>query len=234
MRKMSTTTSAPRVLIVDDEEPIRFVLRLNLEGAGYRVEEAASAEQALAMKPETFDLILLDVMMGDMDGFECARRIRQNKETAEVPIIFCTAKDTEADLLAGFDRGADDYIRKPFSMKELIARVRSVLQRTARAPRVAKLIIDDLEIDLQAKQCTLHGEPVQLTKTEFEVLAFLIKSEGKIWPREEILENVWPEDVYVVDRTIDVNINRLRKKLGEYGKYIITKQGYGYGFETNH
>ena len=167
-----------------------------------------------------------------MSGFELASHIRQNQGTKNIPIIICTAKDREEDLVEGFNRGIDDYIRKPFSMRELVLRVKSVLRRTEATPGNSDMVsCGELVLDIERKQCHIAGEEVALTKKEFEILRLLLSNRGKIFSREEILDIVWEDDVLVIDRTIDVNINRLRKKIGIYGNDIITKQGFGYGFK---
>lgn len=221
-----------KILVVDDEESLCEILQFNLEVEGYEVDVAYSAEQALGMHPERYSLILLDVMMGEMSGFRMARLLREQPETASVPIVFCTAKDSEDDTVAGLNLGADDYIAKPFSIREVLARVRSVLRRADRLEEDSKSIVfEGLRIDLARKVCTLDGELLPLTKKEFEILALLLSSRRKIFSREEILHHVWSDEVIVLDRTIDVNITRLRRKIGPYGDHIVTRLGYGYGFE---
>ena len=212
-----------KILVVDDEEPLCEILQFNLEVEGYEVDVAYSAEQALGMHPERYSLILLDVMMGEISGFRMAQMLKTNPETANIPVIFCTARDNEDDTVAGLNLGADDYIAKPFSVREVLARVRSVLRRTAAAqPAEDRIGFEELEMDLRRKVCTLGGEEIPLTKKEFEILALLIAHRGTIFSREEVV---------VLDRTIDVNITRLRRKIGPYGEYIVTRQGYGYGFK---
>ena len=221
-----------KILVVDDEESLCEILQFNLEVEGYEVDVAYSAEQALNMHPERYSLLLLDVMMGEMSGFKMARLLRAQPETAAVPIIFCTAKDTEDDTVAGLNIGADDYITKPFAIEELLARIRSVLRRTAQPAAEEKAVaFEGLRMDLTRKVCTIDGKPLALTKKEFEILALLLSSRGKIFSREEILRQVWSDEVIVLDRTIDVNITRLRRKIGPYGEHIVTRLGYGYGFE---
>jgi two-component system, OmpR family, alkaline phosphatase synthesis response regulator PhoP len=223
-----------RILVVDDEESLCEILQFNLEIEGYAVDVAYSGEQALKMNPEKYSLILLDVMMGPLSGFKLARILKQNEKTASVPIIFCTAKDTEDDTVAGLNLGADDYIQKPFSIREVIARVKSVLRRTEpllNPEHSQTLVFEDLMIDLSKKTCLVEGHEIPLTKKEFEILILLLRHKNKILSREEILNQVWSDDVIVLGRTIDVNITRLRKKIGKYGKHIVTRLGYGYGFE---
>lgn len=222
-----------KILIVDDEESLCEILQFNLEVEGYEADVAYSAEQALEMHPERYSLILLDVMMGEMSGFKMARILKSNPETARVPVIFCTARDTEDDTVAGLNLGADDYIAKPFSIREVLARVRSVLRRTA-SPQTESEVIgyEGLEMDLRRKSCTVDGEEVSLTKKEFEILSLMLSHRGVIFSREEILYRVWSDEVVVLDRTIDVNITRLRRKIGRYGEHIVTRLGYGYGFEA--
>ena len=222
-----------KILIVDDEESLCEILQFNLEVEGYEADVAYSAEQALEMHPERYSLILLDVMMGEMSGFKMARILKSNPETARVPVIFCTARDTEDDTVAGLNLGADAYIAKPFSIREVLARVRSVLRRTA-SPQTESEVIgyEGLEMDLRRKSCTVDGEEVSLTKKEFEILSLMLSHRGVIFSREEILHRVWSDEVVVLDRTIDVNITRLRRKIGRYGEHIVTRLGYGYGFEA--
>ena len=221
-----------KILVVDDEESLCEILQFNLEVEGYEVDVAYSAEQALGMHPERYSLILLDVMMGEMSGFRMAQLLKSKPETAKVPVIFCTAKDTEDDTVAGLNLGADDYIAKPFSIREVLARVRSVLRRTAGTQEESEVVaFEGLSLDLRSKRCTLDGEPLALTKKEFEILALLLAHRGTIFSREEILHRVWSDEVIVLDRTIDVNITRLRRKIGRYGEHIVTRLGYGYGVE---
>lgn len=222
-----------KILVVDDEESLCEILQFNLEVEGYEVDTAYSAEQALTLHPERYSLILLDVMMGEMSGFRMTKKLKDNPATASVPIVFCTAKDTEDDTVAGLNLGADDYIAKPFSVREVLARVKSVLRRTQQETPAAETIgYDNLRIDMGRKICTLDGTEVKLTKKEFEILALFLKNPGKIFSREEILRRVWSDEVIVLDRTIDVNITRLRRKIGPYGEHVITRLGYGYGFEA--
>ena len=228
-----TVMTKYKILVVDDEESLCEILQFNLEVEGYEVDVAYSAEQALDMHPERYSLILLDVMMGETSGFKMARQLKSRPETAGVPIIFCTARDTEDDTVAGLNIGADDYIAKPFSIREVLARVRSVLRRTAQPAAEEKAVaFEGLRMDLTRKVCTIDGEPLALTKKEFEILLLLLQNKGRVFSREDILNRIWSDEVYVLDRTIDVNITRLRKKIGVYGKCIVTRLGYGYCFEA--
>ncbi len=225
-------TETKKILVVDDEDTICEVIKLNLELEGFQVDTANSAEEVLRKNLTDYRLFILDVMMGEMSGFELASHIRGDERVRNVPIIICTAKDREEDLVDGFNRGIDDYIRKPFSMRELVLRVKSVLRRSEPSSTGDDVVsCGDLMLDAGRKQCHIAGEEVQLTKKEFEILRLLLSNRGKIFSREEILDSVWDDDVLVIDRTIDVNITRLRKKIGIYGNEIITKQGYGYGFK---
>uniref|UniRef100_UPI004056620C response regulator n=1 Tax=Alistipes sp. TaxID=1872444 RepID=UPI004056620C len=219
-----------RILVVDDEESLCEILKFNLEMEGYMVQTAESAEEVLTLPVKEFDLILLDVMMGPMSGFELANRLKEDPETATIPIIFCTALDSEGDLLHGFELGADDYVSKPYSLREVSARVKSVLRRTGQEEPKEIISWQGLSLDLKRKRCLVDEVEVQLTKKEFELLNFMLQHRGAIFSREEILQQVWPDEVIVLDRTVDVNITRLRKKLGPYSPYITTRQGYGYGF----
>ena len=223
-----------KILVVDDEDTICEVFKLNLESAGYDVDTANSAEAAMKLPLASYDLFIIDVKMGEMNGFDFASKIRATNELKDIPIIICTAKDSEEDLLDGFSRGIDDYIKKPFSIRELIVRIKSVLRRVkgeGMADSPSSLSCNTLVLDADKKLCTIDGEEVPLTKKEFEILRLFLQNKGRIFSREEILGNVWEDDVLVIDRTIDVNINRLRKKLRQYGNNIITKLGYGYGFK---
>jgi Response regulators consisting of a CheY-like receiver domain and a winged-helix DNA-binding domain len=224
-----------KILVVDDEEDLCEILKFNLENEGYEADTANSAEEALKLDLATYDLLLLDVMMGEISGFRMASILKKDKKTAHIPIIFITAKDTENDTVTGFNVGADDYISKPFSLREVLARVKAVLKRSTKE-KIEKLpeqlIYEELVIDITKKKVTISGEEVPLTKKEFEILFLFLKHKGKVFSREDILSNVWPDEVYVLDRTIDVNITRLRKKIGKYGKCIVTRLGYGYCFEA--
>ncbi len=236
-----------KILIVDDEESICEILQFNLEIEGYEADVAYSAEQALKMDLKSYSLILLDIMMGGMSGFKMAQMLKKDPETASIPIIFCTAKDTEDNKIAGLTLGADDYISKPFSVREVVARVKSVLRRCTQQPQVQvqpqqiqprtemdgdSITYNGLRLDLLKHKCYIDGQEVQLTKKEMEIMVLFLRNSGRVLSREEILHNVWSDEVVVLDRTIDVNITRLRKKIGEYGKFIVTRQGYGYGFDV--
>lgn len=223
-----------RILVVDDEEDLCEILKFNLENEGYFVDTANSAEEALKMDITRYQLLLLDVMMGEISGFKMANMLKKDKKTASIPIIFITAKDTENDTVTGFNLGADDYISKPFSLREVIARVKAVLRRTAseNAEEDVELITyRGLVLDVSRKKVTIDGEAVSLTKKELEILSLLLKNPNRVFSREDILTKIWNDEVYVLDRTVDVNITRLRKKIGDYGQNIITRLGYGYCFE---
>lgn len=232
---MASDMTTERILIVDDEETLCEVLRLNLENEGYDVDTALSAEEALRMDIRQYSLILLDIMMGEISGIRLARMLKADVSTADIPIIFCTARDSEDDMVKGLNLGADDYITKPYTVRNVIARVKTVLRRTS-GHKVAdypnKLAVDSLILDLDLKTCSVDGMEVKLTKKEFELLVFLIVNKGKICSRDQILSNVWSDEVIVLDRTIDVNITRIRQKIGRYGAYIITRPGFGYGFKN--
>ena len=231
---METNKHMARILVVDDEEDLCEILRFNLEIEGYTVDTAFSAEEALQMDLTSYDLFLLDVMMGEISGFKMARLLQQDPKTASIPIIFLTAKDTENDLLTGFNLGADDYISKPFSIRQVIARIKAVLRRTQTVTKEQpddQLTFETLTLDTRRIKATVDGEETPLTKKEFEILRLLLENRGNVFSREEILSRVWKDEVYVLDRTIDVNITRLRKKIGRYGKNIVTRLGFGYCFE---
>lgn len=225
-----------KLLIVDDEETLREVLRFNLEDAGYIVDVAASAEEALTLDLSGYSLIILDIMMGALSGTQLAAILKKKESTAHIPVIFCTAKDSEDDMVAGLDLGADDYITKPYSVRNVIARVRTVLRRTAAHARGASvpeegvLSFGDLVVSTGRKTCSIAGEEVKMPRKEFEILSLLLSSPGHIFSRAELMARIWPEEVVVLERVVDVNITRLRSKLGKYGKNIVTRPGYGYGF----
>lgn len=216
-----------RILVVDDEEDICAILKFNLSKEGYEVVTANSAEEALTLDIASFNLLLLDVMMGGMSGFELTGKLKTDPKTAGVPVIFITARDTEDDAVEGLDIGADDYISKPFSIREVVSRVKAVLRRTAaRRGKDSGIFIDD-----GRKTVTINGAAAPLTKIEYEIFRLLFTNKGKVFPREDILSKVWPDDVIVTDRTVDVNITRLRKKIGEYGNRIVSRHGFGYLYE---
>ena len=226
-----------RILIVDDEETLCEVLKLNLENEGYDVDIALSAEEALTYNLQTYSLILLDIMMGDISGIKMAKMLKSDIATANIPIIFCTARDSEDDMVMGLNIGADDYIMKPYTIRNVIARVKSVLRRTSNhkiattpAEKPNTLQVEGLRLDLEFKRCTVDGQEVKLARKEFELLVYLVSHRGKILSREQILSHVWSDEVVVLDRTIDVNITRVRSKIGTYGSYIVTRSGFGYGF----
>ncbi|MGP1476631.1 MAG: response regulator transcription factor [Phocaeicola sp.] len=223
------------ILVVDDEEDLCEILKFNLETEGYSVDTVNSAEEALKLDLGKYDLLLLDVMMGEISGFKMANMLKKDKKTANVPIIFITAKDTENDTVTGFNIGADDYISKPFSLREVSARVRAVLRRTSLSEDipVTQLIYKSLVLDLLQKKAVVDNIDVPLTKKEFEILKLLLENKDKVFSRDEILNQVWNEDSYVLDRTVDVNITRLRRKIGIYGKNVVTRLGYGYCFEQD-
>ena len=224
-----------RILVVDDEQDLLEILKFNLETEGYEVATASSAEEALQMDIASFDLLLLDVMMGGISGFAMACKLKDNPTTANVPIIFLTARDTENDTVTGFNLGADDYISKPFSLREVMVRVRAVLRRTANnveegEPQV--LSYQGIVMNLDKKTVSIEGEDVPFTKTEFELLHLLLNERGRVFSRQELIERIWPKDVLVLDRTVDVNITRLRKKIGPFAKCIVTRLGFGYYFDA--
>lgn len=223
--------SQKRILIVDDEPDLREILRCNLECAGYTTDTAESAEEALHLLSPDHSLLLLDVMLGGMSGFRLAEKIRKELKNS-VPIIFITAKDTENDLLTGFSSGGDDYITKPFSLQEVLARVAAILRRTQTTTNQPEsLSLGDLTIDFVRKVVNVNGENVRLSPKEFGILNMLARNAGRVFSREEILAEVWHGESYVLERTVDVHIARIRRKLGEDGSRITNRQGYGYCFE---
>lgn len=225
-----------RILIVDDEETLCEVLKINLENEGYDVDTALSAEEALLLDLKKYSLILLDVMMGEISGIKMAKMLKSDVTTADIPIIFCTARDTEDDMIMGLNLGADDYIMKPYTIRNVVARVKSVLRRTSVHSSITNneiqnaLKVEGLHLDLEFMRCIVDGEDVKLARKEFELLSYLMSHRGKICSREQILSRIWSDEVVVLDRTIDVNIARLRSKIGKYGSYIVTRSGFGYGF----
>lgn len=227
--------------MVDDEETLLEAMRFNLEIEGYEVDTATSASEALSRDIAGYDLLLLDVMMDGMSGFELAHRLKASEATASVPVIFCTARDSEDDEVSGLTLGADDYITKPFTVRTLLARVRAVLRRADAAPSspdadktdtAPQITFKGVKVDRTAQQCTIDGAPVPMPRKELEILALLLQNVGRVFSRDEILSRVWGSGVVVCDRTIDVNITRLRSKLRQYGSHIITRSGYGYGWKA--
>lgn len=221
---------AYRILVVDDEPDLREILQVNLESEGYVVDTAVSAEEAFRILSPEHNLILLDVMMGGMSGFRMAGRLR-NELKNQTPIIFLTAKDTENDLLTGFSVGGDDYISKPFSLHEVMARVKAVLRRTDPETSPKEIHLSKLSINFEKKVVYVGDEELRLSPKEFGILAMLAKQPGRVYSREEILSEVWHGNAFVLDRTIDVHIARLRRKLGKYADCLQNRQGYGYCYE---
>ena len=224
-----------RILVVDDEQDLCEILKFNLETDEYAVETANSAEEALKMDIAGFDLLLLDVMMGGMSGFAMAKKLKSDPATKDIPVVFLTARDTENDTVTGFNLGADDYISKPFSIREVLVRIRAVLRRTAEKngeQQANVLRYQGLELNLDKKTVSIDGEDVPFTKTEFEILHLLLDEKGRVFSRQELIDRIWPKDVLVLDRTVDVNITRLRKKIGKFSKCIVTRLGFGYYFDA--
>lgn len=220
-----------KLLVVDDEDTLCEALRFNLEIEGYDVDVAHSAEEALKLNLENYSLILLDVMMGEISGFRMAQMMRANPLTADVPIIFLTAKDNDDDMIAGLKLGGDDYITKPYSIRNVLARIETVLRRAkTRTTNHEILKFQGIAIDINSKRLEIDGNEIKIPKKELEILQLFISNRNRVFSREEILNTVWPDETVVVDRTVDVHITRLRKRLGEYGHHIITRSGYGYGF----
>lgn len=217
-----------KILVVDDEEALRDGVRDYLELEGYQVATAPSGEAALAMKPGGFDLLLLDVMMGGMSGFELARRLRVDGTAARVPIIFLTAKDSEDDVVEGLALGADDYVAKPFAMRVLVARIKALLRRSQ--SREAGAAEGGVVCDRASLSCRVDGREVKMPRKEFEILALLLGNPGRIFTREELMKQVWPENVVVIDRSVDVHVTRIRSKIAPYGRNIVSRSGYGYGW----
>ena len=230
-----------RILVVDDEEDLCEILQFNLELEGYKVDVAHSAEEALRLQLSDYALVLLDVMMGEISGFKMAKMMREDEQLKRVPIIFVTARDAENDLVTGFNLGADDYISKPFSIKEVMLRVKAVMRRTAVQLPVQTAIrqlggktveYETIVMNIDNKTVEIDGRDVAFTKREFELLKLFIENPNRVFSREEILKMVWHDDVCVLDRTVDVNITRVRKKIGRYGVQLVSRQGYGYSFKS--
>ena len=224
-----------KILVVDDEADIRDILQFNLENAGFAVETASSAEEALSVLSDRHSLILLDVMMGGISGFEMATKLRE--EGNMIPIIFLTAKDRQDDLLTGFASGADDYVSKPFSIQEVIARVNAVLKRIelrapAQSAQTDLIALGKVQIDTTRKVVLVEGMPVAFSKKEFEILALLASNPGQIFSREDLINELWKDAPYVLDRTVDVHIARIRSKLGICKVYLTNRSGYGYTFNV--
>ena len=228
---------AVKILVIEDDETLADTLQFNLELEGYDAMKVYSADEAMDLDLSSFSLIVLDVMMDGTNGFQFAKRLKSDAATASIPIIFCTAKDTEDDMVTGFHLGADDYIYKPYTIRNVLTRIKAVLRRTASPATPKKDAEEDvitykgITVDKRFKRCMVDGQEVKLVKKEFEILSLLISTPGRIYTREEILGRVWKREAIVLDRTIDVNITRLRTKLHPYGRHIITRPGYGYGFE---
>lgn len=227
------TMEQKKILVVDDEPDLCEILSYNLTNAGFIAHYVHSAEEAIATDIAQYDLLLLDVMMEEMSGFDLARLLKNDQATASIPIVFITAKDTEEDLLHGFGLGADDYVKKPFSINEVIARVKAVLSRSNAVSGPKTLIFKTLIIDLDKKSVSVDGNTVSLTKTEFELLVLLLKNAGQVFSRQQMIDLAWPDKVVVTDRAVDVNITRMRKKIGPYSNNIVSRQGYGYLFDPD-
>ena len=223
-----------RIIVVDDEPDICDILRFNLNAEGYETDVAYSAEEAQKCELGKYDLVLLDIMMPGASGYDFADMLRKSEDAAGVPVIFISAKDAEEDLLKGFEAGADDYVTKPFSVREVLARVKAVLGRTGSGAKKNNPLVGykGLVIDTLKKHVVVDGMPVGMTKTEYELLRLLLENQGHVFSRQDVLEKVWPKNVIVTDRTVDVNITRIRKKIGRYSSNIISKQGYGYLFDS--
>ncbi|MBO4943014.1 MAG: response regulator transcription factor [Muribaculaceae bacterium] len=233
-----------KILVIDDEEAVCEILKFNLEKEGYEVDCAYSAEEALEMDLEDYSLFMVDIMMGGLSGFDFAKRIRNVSATESKPILFCSALSDEDYVVKGLNIGADDYVTKPFVIGEVLARVRAILRRTGQSQQrsaadieaqqsiyESDVVFKGLRIDRNDKEVYIDNELVSLTRTEYDILLFFLTHNNRIYSREELIKNVWGDDVVVTGRTVDTNITRLRKKLGDYEKYIVTRQGFGYGFK---
>ena len=223
-----------RILVVDDEDTIREGLKMYLELEGYQVKTTESAESALNLNLTDIDLILLDIMMGEMSGMDLALKLKNDTSTALIPIIFLTAKDLDEDMVNGLKIGADDYIVKPFSVKNVLARIEAVLRRYNASQNenlTKESTTHSVECDRVALICKVDGNIVKMPKKEFEILALFLENKGRIFIREELMKKIWPENVIVADRSIDVHITKIRNKITPYGKHIVTRSGYGYGWQ---
>lgn len=225
--------SVARILVVDDEESIRDGIREYLQLEGYEADGAASAEEAIERGIGRYDLVLLDVMMDGMSGFDLLGRMRDSEMTAAVPVIFLTAKDAEDDMIRGLRSGADDYIAKPFSMKNVLARIEAVLRRrqTASVREHGTASARGVFCDRQTMTCRVDGRELKLPRKEFEILALFLEHPGRIFTRDELMKAIWPDNVVVVDRSVDVHIARLRSKIAPYNHNIVSRSGYGYGWQ---
>lgn len=215
-----------KILIVDDEDTLREGLQEYLELEGFQADTANNAENALKTTINDYDLILLDVMMDGMSGFDMAAKLKANPATSQIPIIFLTAKDSDDDMVAGLNIGADDYIPKPFSMKNVIARIEAVMRRTP-SNRSKGVVCNRMTLS-----CEVDGKHIKMPRKEFEILALLLENPGRIFTRDELLNAIWPDNIIVADRTVDVHITRIRNKISPYGKSIISRSGYGYGWQN--
>lgn len=233
-----------KILVIDDEEAVCEILKFNLEKEGYEVDTAYSAEEALDMDLDGYSLFLVDIMMDQLSGFDFAKRVRNVTATENTPILFCSALSDEDCVVKGLNIGADDYVTKPFVIGEVLARVRAILRRSGQTRRrsaseieqeqsiyESDVVFKDLRIDRNDKEVYLNKEALALTRTEYDILLFFLTHRNRIYSRDEIIKSVWGDDVVVTGRTIDTNITRLRRKLGDYDKYIVTRQGFGYGFK---
>lgn len=216
------------ILVCDDERDIVDVLVYNLAKEGYKVIPAYNGKEALEKINSDVDLVLLDIMMPYMDGLEVCRNLKKNPETQNISIIFLTARDSEIDEVKGLEIGGDDYIAKPISIKKLLARINSVLRRKEQATSSEKLSVGEIKLDLDNYQVEIENQKISFPRKEFETLVYLAKNRGKIVRREQLLENVWGDDVVVTHRTIDVHIRKIREKLGKYADLIETIKGVGY------
>lgn len=235
---LKPSDTAGQILIVDDDSMIVDLMKYNLENEGYTIASSANASDALDLDLTLFSLIISEVELpGGINGLRFASMIKQNPDTAPVPVIFCTSRDSEDDIIAGFNAGADDYILKPFSLREMIARIKAVIRRRTLMARRASaqpashvIRYESLVVDLSSQTVAIDGERVQFTRTEFQILSMFVKNRNKLFSREEIFSTIRPGQEAGSDRTIDVNVSRVRKKLGDYASHLVSKSGIGYGF----
>jgi DNA-binding response OmpR family regulator len=222
-----------KILVVEDEPDLLDLVVYNLRKEGFRPLRAETGERALELaRDERPDLVLLDLMMPGLDGLEVCRRLRSSDDTKDIPIVMVTARAEEGDAIVGLSVGADDYVKKPFGVRELVARVRAVLRRTTPAPDPSPrtLRVDDLEVDPARHEVRLRGEDLDCTPTELRLLHYLVRNRGRVFSRAQLLDKAVGQDVAVLDRNVDVHVAMLRKKLGDYGERIVTIRGVGYKF----
>lgn len=231
MSKSKSILDLKSILIIDNDKALCEALSFSLKKEGFFVDVSHSAEEALKLSLTDYALLISETILPGMSGVDLIHKLKSDFETSHIPVILCSTKDSDDDIADGLNFGADDYITKPFPMRVALARVKAVIRRTSENTSRRNITFENLELDLDSKVCTLAGRAIKMPRKEFEILALLITHRGRIFTREEILTRIWPNQVVVLDRVVDVNITRLRSKIGHYGRHIITRSGYGYGFE---